>query len=269
MAITYLSIKTKMMKNQIPFKLSGKCVFLFSYLFSCAATTTNAQTVEGNWSATVKSGIVTIEFRSAAFDGGNWADTTDFRLSDLGKLPEGENGNFSVTRDAGTVAFTGKFEDNKGAGSYGFTLDKIFAADIAGSGVTTVNALEGFAFFRSGFKKDYIGMLQRNGFKGIAAHSVISMYALRIDETFINQFKGLGYNDIPVHNLVTFKAMHIDAAFISGFQKLGYTNIPLNDLPALKANDITPEYVAEMQQEGVKESSLRKYIQLKRVARNY
>jgi hypothetical protein len=253
------------MKNQTIIKLFRKCIFLLMCLLFWAETTT-AQTVEGNWSATVNGSIITIEFKSAAFDGGRWADTTDFRLSDLSSLPKGEKGSFSLTRDAGTVVFTGKFEDKKGTGAYIFTLNKAFAASLANSGVTTVNDLEGFAFFRSGFKKDYIEMLQRNGFRGIPAHSVISMYALKMDETFINQFKTMGYDDIPVHNLITFKALNITAVFISGFQKLGYTNIPLNDLPALKVNGITPEYVAEMEQKGMKQTSLRKYIQLKRTS---
>ena len=251
------------MKNQTIIRLFRKCIFLLMcFLFGAGAT--NAQTVEGNWSAAVNGGIITIEFRSAAFDGDRWADTTDFRLSDLSSLPKGEKGSFSLTRDAGTVVFTGNLDDKRGKGTYVFTLNKAFATALANSGVTTVNDLEGFAFFRSGFKKDYIEMLQRNGFRGIAAHSVISMYALKMDETFINQFKAAGYHDIPVHNLITFKALNITAVFISGFRKLGYTNISLNDLPALKVNGITPEYVAEMEQKGMKQTSLRKYIQLKR-----
>ncbi|MDB4923548.1 hypothetical protein [Mucilaginibacter sp.] len=237
-----------------------KRTFLFAILLF-AATIVSAQTVEGRWSATIRGPIVTIEFRSPAFDNDSWTDSTDFRLSNLG---DKTNGHFSISRDAGTVAFYGKFDHDKGSGTYVFTLNKPFAEAVAASGVTTVNALEGFVFFRSGFKTAYFDMLRHAGLKGIAAHQAISMYALKIDEPFINQFKAIGYSDIPVHNLLTFKAMHIDAAFISGFRKLGYSNIPLNDLPALKANHITPEYVAEMQQKGIRETSLRKYIQLKR-----
>jgi hypothetical protein len=237
-----------------------KHIFLLAILLFAAAIV-NAQTIEGNWSATIRGPIATIEFRSPAFDHNSWTDITDFRLSEFGNSV---NDHFSFTREAGTLSFQGKLDNGKGSGNYIFMLSKPFTDAVAASGVTTVNALEGFAFFRSGFKLTYINMLRHAGFKGIAAHEVISMYALKIDEPFINQFKAVGYSDIPPHNLITFKATHIDAAFISGFRKLGYSNIPLNDLPALKANHITPEYVAEMQQKGIRETSLRKYIQLKR-----
>ena len=237
-----------------------KHTFLLAVLLF-AGIIVNAQTVEGHWFATIEGSIATIEFRSAAFDGNSWADTTDFRLSDLDKA---NNNSFSLTRDAGSVAFYGKIDNNKGSGTYLFTLSRPFVNTAAASGVTTVNALDGFAFFRSGFKIAYISMLQHAGFKGIAARYANSMYALKIDEPFINQFKTVGYSDIPVHNLLTFKAMGINAVLISGFRKLGYSNIPLNDLPALMANHITPEYVAGMQQKGIRETSLRKYIKLKR-----
>jgi len=232
---------------------------LLSLLF--AAAIVSGQVVEGRWSATIRGPIVTIEFRSPAFDNDSWADSTDFRLSNLGNKADGH---FSISRDAGIVAFSGEFNSDKGSGTYVFTLNKPFAEAVAASVVTTVNALEGFVFFRSGFKTAYFDMLRHAGFKGIAAHEAISMYALKIDASFINQFKAIGYSNIPVHSLLTFKAMHIDAAFISGFRKIGYSNIPLDDLPALKANQVTPEYVAEMQQKGIRETSIRKYIQLKR-----
>lgn len=236
-----------------------KRIFLIAILLF-AATIVKAQTVEGRWSATIHGPIASIEFHSSAFDNDSWTDVTAFRLSDLGDIT---GDHFSAAREAGSISFQGKLDSAKGSGTYIFRLSKSFSDAVAASGVTTVNALDGFAFFRSGFKLSYIDMLRHAGFRGIKAPEAISMYAMKIDEPFINQFKGLGYSDIPVHNLITFKALHIDAAFINGFQKLGYSNVPLNDFPALKVSHVTPEYVAGMQQKGIKEKNLRKYIQWK------
>jgi hypothetical protein len=236
-----------------------KRIFLFTILLFTAATL-KAQTVEGHWSATMNGPVAIIEFRPGAFDSNSWTDTTNFRLSDLGNTA---NNSFSSTRDAGTVVFYGKFANGKGNGTYVFTLSKSFADSVAASGVTTVNARDGFSFFRKGFPIAYMTFLKQSGFKGITAHSANAMCALKIDGPFINQFKAIGYSNIPPHILITFKVMHIDAAFISGFQQLGYAHISLNDLPALKNNHITPEYVAEMQKQGIKETRLREYFRMK------
>lgn len=236
-----------------------KRIFLFSILLFTAAVV-KAQTVEGHWSATINGPVTIIEYRPGAFDSNSWTDTTNFRLNDLGNTA---NNSFSSTRDAGTVVFYGKFAAGKGSGTYVFTLSKSFADSVAASGVTTVNARDGFSFFRKGFTIAYMTFLKQAGFKGIAAHSANAMYTLKIDRPFIGQFKALGYSNIPPHNLITFKVMHIDAAFISGFRKLGYSNISLNDLPALKSNHINPEYVAEMQKKGIKEARLREYVRMK------
>lgn len=229
-----------------------KRIFLLPLLL-LAAITLKAQTVEGHWSATRNGPVTVIEYRPGTFDSSAWTDTTNFPLNDT----------FSVTRDVGTLVFTGKFANGKGEGTYVFTLSKSFADSAAASGVTTVNARDGFSFFRKDFKASYLNFLKQAGFKGIAAHWANSLYALKIDGTFINQFKMLGYAEIPPHILVTFKVMHIDAAFISGFQRLGYPHVSLNDLPALKANHIGPEYVAAMQKKGIKEARLREYVRIK------
>src|SRR6185436_10997001 len=86
---------------------------------------------EGYWFAVIKNDKVNIRFSDEKMD-----DDSDshhhsysgetFKLSDLGTLPKGTSGTFTITREAGKMEMTGKFEGNTGMGTYKFTADKAY-----------------------------------------------------------------------------------------------------------------------------------------------
>ncbi len=83
---------------------------------------------EGYWFAVIKNDKVNIRFSDEKMDDDNdshhsYSGNT-FKLSDLGTLPKGTSGTFSITREAGKMDMTGKFEGNTGMGTYKFIADK-------------------------------------------------------------------------------------------------------------------------------------------------
>lgn len=82
---------------------------------------------EGSWFATIKDDKIRIEFRSGNDEEHNWNSTSTFKLSDFPTLPKGgEKGDFSLKREAGIMAFSGKFDGDMGFGHYKFTPDASF-----------------------------------------------------------------------------------------------------------------------------------------------
>ena len=143
---------------------------------------------EGSWFATIKGDKIRIEFRADSDFEHNWNSNTDFKLSDFPSLPKGQKGEFSLKREAGTIVFNGKFDDDMGYGTYKFTPDKAFVNYIKGTGVADVTDRSAFLFFTVDLKKSYVEMLQRNGYKDISAHNLIAMSAMNVDEPFIKGF---------------------------------------------------------------------------------
>ena len=62
---------------------------------------------EGVWFATIKNDKVNFQFKSE--DDENSYSSNSFLVSEVKDLPIDKTGNFSLTRDAGTMEFTGKF----------------------------------------------------------------------------------------------------------------------------------------------------------------
>ena len=82
----------------------------------------NGMDTEGSWFAVIKGATVHIQFRN---DYGDNSSTT-FQLSELTGFTKDMKGEFTITREAGTMNFEGKFEGNNGMGSYTFKANKNF-----------------------------------------------------------------------------------------------------------------------------------------------
>ena len=205
---------------------------------------------EGSWFATIKGEKVRIEFRSDD-DDKDWNSSSDnFKLSELSSVPKDQKGDFTITRDAGTIKFNGKFDGDQGYGHYKFEANKDFEAYVGNAGVTDMDYQDQFAFFILNISKDYVAMLKNNGFGHISKNEMISMAALKVDEPFIKYWKQNGYPDISANDLVSAKALGVDGRYIEEIHKAGYPHISYNQLISFKAQGITGAYIRGLRKEG-------------------
>ena len=209
----------------------------------------NNQDTEGSWFATIKNDKIRIEFRSDS-DDHNWSSNTDFKVSEFSTLPRDKKGGFTLTRDAGSVLFTGKFDGDQGYGHYKFTANPQFKAFLGQHGIADIEEGDEFAFFVIDIKKDYVVMLENNGYKGLSKNDLISMGALKVDEPYIRFWKANGYPDITTEQLVSGKAVGVTAAYVSEIQKAGYKNLAFDQLVSFKATGVTGKFISGLH--GVK-----------------
>jgi hypothetical protein len=78
----------------------------------------------GSWFATIKGDKVRMQFTSD--DSENWNSNSDFLVREFSALPKNGPGEFTLTREAGTMTFKGKFDGDKGYGDYKFTPSSEF-----------------------------------------------------------------------------------------------------------------------------------------------
>src|SRR6187551_496797 len=81
---------------------------------------------EGYWFAVIKDDKVHIRFSDEKMDdekSGHSFNGETFKLSDLGNIPKGTSGTFTISRQASKMEMTGKFEGNTGMGTYKFNAD--------------------------------------------------------------------------------------------------------------------------------------------------
>jgi BlaR1 peptidase M56 len=200
---------------------------------------------EGSWFATIKGNEVCIQFKDDDRDEHSFNSST-FKLSDFSSLPKGTAGTFKLTRDAGTMEFTGKFEDNTGMGHYKFVPNQQYGASISGEIKETLNDRDLMVFFFVDMKKGYVQMLNSKGYSGFSKDELIPLAALNIDEAFIKSVKDNGFKDVKLDNLITLKALNIDAAYIAEIREAGFKNVTLDQLITFKAQGIDKEYITQV-----------------------
>ncbi|MDO6434721.1 M56 family metallopeptidase [Flavitalea sp. BT771] len=204
-----------------------------------------ADRMEGSWFITNykqdnKGDNVTIELRDQD-DDHRWNSSftvarRQLFLSGVGKVE------FALTREAGTMHFSGQFDGEQGFGHYKFQPDAAYLSQMRQQKVV-MEEDELLSFFLLDIKKDYADMLHSNGYPDISKNHLISMAALGIDKPYIQGVREMGYADISENHLITFKALHIDKEFIDDVRKAGYDHLPAEKLITFKSLKIDGAYL--------------------------
>ena len=198
---------------------------------------------EGNWFATIKGNTVNIRFQQESAKNENDGNNTTFQLAEFNNLPRENDGAFVLVREAGTMHFQGKFTGNMGMGTYKFSPDKSFTANLTKEGIKLDDDDDALVFFMIDIKKSYVGMLKRQGFSNVTKDDLIPLAALKVDESFIRSIKSSGLTEVSLQNLIPLKALGVDQAYIADIRKSGYKDLSVDQIISLKAQGIDGKFL--------------------------
>lgn len=205
---------------------------------------------EGDWFATIKGNTVEIHFKNNESDN----SSSTFQLSEFQNIPRDKQGTFALAREAGTMSFEGKFEGDKGMGTYKFIPNKEYSAAMLKEGVVIKKDIDLIVFFMINIKVSYMQMLKKNGYTDIDKDQLIPLAALDINEAYIKSIKQ-AIPDIDLDNLVPFKSLDIDKAFIEEIRKAGYKDVSPGKLIALKSQGIDGKYITDVRNSNKEDKS--------------
>ena len=209
---------------------------------------------EDYWFAVIKGDKVHIRFSDEKLDSENDYKSKhsysgeDFKLAELGTLPKGTPGTFSITREAGTMQMTGRFEDNTGMGTYKFVANKAYVDYMNKELKETLDEDEQMAFFFINIKKEFLTMLRGEGYKDVTKDDLIPVAALGIDKAYISSIRNAGFKEVSLENLVPLKALGIDEKYITEIRSAGYKDISSDQLVSFKAQGIDKKYIESVRQ---------------------
>jgi hypothetical protein len=210
---------------------------------------------EGYWFAVIKDDKVNIRFSDEKMESENWDFKTGhsfngstFKLAELGTLPKGTSGTFNISREAGKMEMTGKFEGNTGMGTYKFVADKAYVDYMNKELKETLDEDDQMAFFFINIKKEFLTMLRNEGYKDVTKDDLIPVAALGIDKAYISSIRNAGFKEVSLENLVPLKALGIDEKYITEIRSAGYKDISSDQLVSFKAQGIDKKYIESVRQ---------------------
>ena len=241
-------------------------VFLLATAMPVDVVTTQAARaadVEGTWSARVydkdKAGApveARLQLQMNIDDDrernwSNWGQSV--RVSEFVNLPANldteQDVQFELRRDAGVVAFNGRFERGRGVGHLAFTANREFARALAQQSNDTPSDRELFSYALVDVSRAFPSELRSMGFGEV---SLEEAYKLRIHGTTIDFIKSIRteYPGVDLDDITKLRIHGVSTSYIAGLRSAGLQNPSLDEVLKFRIHGITPTFVKELKAAG-------------------
>ncbi|QEM12933.1 M56 family metallopeptidase [Mucilaginibacter rubeus] len=198
--------------------------------------------VEGYWFAARDGDNMNMDFKVTT-KGHNWNyNSFNVPMKDLSSMPRKQKGDFTLTRDAGTILFNGKFDGDEGLGRFKLKPNKAYVDLLQKEGIEQIEIHELLDLLLTDVQKDYLEKLQKYGYTATKVHDLTAIRYFGGDENDM-RFWRAQYKDITLSDLTRIKINKLDSSFVSEMRNAGYPNLTIEQLTSFKLQKITPDYI--------------------------
>ena len=187
---------------------------------------------------------------------GNNTHGTNVPLASLEGLTEaqlaGAGGpvQFRITRDAGTLQFDGVQRSGVAAGTFSFTPNPAFPAELAKRGFTTPTAREQYQLARFDIGYAFLDELNRLGYAKPDTAGLVTAGQHGVNATYLREMGALGYALGSLPPLITLRDHGVTPDYVRGMAAEGYSKLPADTLRQARDHGVGPEYVKGMREAG-------------------
>ncbi|MEM9549287.1 MAG: M56 family metallopeptidase [Bacteroidota bacterium] len=209
----------------------------------------------GSWEADINGNKVCLHIKKK----GNghdyyWSSSECFNMSDFSPaIRPNSEGEFTLTRDPGTLSLNGKFSSNDGEGQYSFTPNTNFISEAKNQGFT-IRERKLIHFFLSGMEKSFFVFLKSNGYTKVDEDELLALAVHDVNEEYIkninSEFKKANYDQPDVDELVALKIHDVDMEYIKSFGKELFEDLDVDQIIAAAIHNVDPKYISEFRALG-------------------
>lgn len=260
-------------------KILRSLMIALALLSLCGASTAQSQqTLTGTWTASVNDTSNKIQLNLALrSERGNHQSGQSFEYSELqGLSSEQAHGSgavkFSLVREAGRIDCEGSFQNGKGSGTFIFTGNQTFIANMKTRGFdfekhTGINHPEDpeerlFVATTVNVTTALADDLLASGFSNLNVDDLFKAAIFNVDGQFIREMKASGFS-LGMEDLVKARIFKVDPSFVAKAAEMGFANESFDSLVKMQIFKVTPEFVAEMKTEGLNNLSVEDVVKLR------
>ena len=157
---------------------------------------------------------------------------------------------FRIRRDAGTFIFEGVLRSRVAAGTFTFSANPSFPAELAKRGFAQPTPREQYQMARHDIGFAYIDELTKQGYAKPSTAELVRAGQHGVNVTYLREMGALGYRLKSLEPLVTLRDHGVTPDYVRGLADLGYKQLPADNLRNARDHGITPEYVRGMRDSG-------------------
>ncbi|MBN1939946.1 MAG: hypothetical protein JW843_10190, partial [Candidatus Aminicenantes bacterium] len=207
-----------------------------------------AGAIDGLWVAVVRPDV--LRLRLTAFhdeDEGEWSTSLTVRRKDWPAFENGKEFVHAWKKDAGTATFKGKFEGDRGSGTFSFVPDPGFAQFLAGRRIGRVDDEKLVFLFLGDIDKKYIEEMEKLGFSDFSSSRLVELAIHRVTADYVRDLQSLGWRSLSLSKVLEFKIHGITKAYVQDLKNQGFDDLSPQSVLELKIHGLTREYI-----EGIK-----------------
>jgi len=247
---------------KIPYRAAG----LFAAAFLIAQTAF-AQTVEGSW--TVRQAEEPDRVQLSFAYGHHSQSSDDWRAASLPGLdlaPSARHDvHFTLEREAGRIEAEGAGASGTAAGSFRFTANSAYPAELRKLGLGAVDPETQMSFALHDVNLAFIRDMMALKPTGLEAGELVALAIHGATRDWAAGLIKLGYGNGAVNagQLIAFRIQGVTPDYISSIEAAGFPHPKPEQLIAMRIHGVTPDYVASLRAKGVKELSLDQLMTMK------
>ena len=157
---------------------------------------------------------------------------------------------FRITRDAGTLQFDGVQRSGVAAGTFSFTPNPAFPAELVKRGFTTPTAREQYQLARADIGYAFLDELNRLGYAKPDTAGLVTAGQHGVNATYLREMGALGYALGSLPPLITLRDHGVTPDYVRGMAQEGYSKVPADTLRQARDHGVGPEYVKGMREAG-------------------
>lgn len=200
--------------------------------------------IEGFWYGARVGNDVNIDFKVVDPNLHKWNyNECSFKANDFSNGLNDKADNFEIKRDAGTILFKGKFDDDQGLGHFKLIPDYAYIRSLKRFGIDSVDLHDVLSLVIDNVSAKYLDVLWDNGFKKVTMQNLhaYGFYKLTPDE--IKYWGHAGFSEFEEAGGLPIAAiMHISPEYAMQMRKV-FSNLTFNDLIRLKSNKVDLAYI--------------------------
>jgi beta-lactamase regulating signal transducer with metallopeptidase domain len=157
---------------------------------------------------------------------------------------------FRLRRDAGTFTFEGVLRNGVGAGTFSFTPDPSFPAELAKRGLARPTAREQYQMARHDVGYALVDELNTQGYSKPQTSELVRAGQHGVQVTYVREMGGLGYRLGSLEPLITLRDHGVTPGYVRELAEQGYKGLSADELRRARDHGVTPQYVRDMREAG-------------------
>lgn len=224
-----------------------------------------AQAVAGSW--TLRPADLPDRVQLSFVYGHNSNSSDDWRpaaLKGLDLTPSPRHDvHFTIERDAGRIEAEGSASAGTAAGSFQFSPNPAYEAELRKLGLGEMKTDNQLAFALHDVSLSFAHDLMALKVGGLTADKLLAMRIHGLEPAYVKDLRAAGAKAADADQLIAFRIHDVTPDFVAAVEKLGYAHPSPEQLIAMKIHDVTPDYISSVKSKGVKDVSLDQLVAMK------